>query len=245
MLLSTYNTGDGDTYASTKRFLTASDMIFLQEMLSRDGWPARLRRETGFKFYDGEGRKGENAVQVAWNPRRVNFIEPFSKLLLPRTFVGSGPGGDYTNPKYAVGGIFEDRFSQRNFAAFSLHNVSGQDDNQHRHVAALEWTENLVKFLATFGDMAVLFGGDFNVNFRGFSIEPLNKAGYVNNHMLLGRMPTHGINWTPDQIWIKKADPKDKHPVGKVELQEAGTTRGESDHRRLWVDARFRPGRPG
>ena len=223
--VATWNVGNG-TLADAGEVMECVAAMALQEASDQTRMLTALDR-AGYGVIRPTAEVGQAATPLVFDPQRLRFVRPVQVLLHPGGPIGPGTGPDHGKPKWLIGGRFVDRITGRHLAICGIHCYAGQrhDPANERASISREMVREAVNVLDPVRGLPILMG-DFNALYDTPTVAPLRGHGWTCNHLVGGRVHTHG-GWSPDHVWWRKDE--------RIHFVEQRTIANRSDHDALIV----------
>lgn len=235
--VATWNMGNG-TRKDLLAVASAADVLGLQEASDRVDdidWMLSKRTHLLVRF---DAMPGGKATPLLYKKAALIVTRGlFVPLLKGGTFVGPGTGPDHAKAKNLQGGYFVHRATRRRVAVGNLHLLAGQKHGPGnlRSRLSVRMVRQSREALRQFGGVPILLG-DFNSLPDTSTTAALWNDGWQNNHNAGGRIPTHGNEWAPDQVWWRRRRRIDSPLDDRLRFRAHRTIATHSDHRALVVD---------
>lgn len=186
----------GKTHPSKVAALMHSTAITVTQESSDESALYKSVQKSGLGTYRPSSRIGQAATGIVWQPNVVKARDLFSIPL----YDGAVPG-PHDKPKFLQGVTF-DVLSGGSFTFATIHLYPGQRGHNRLEQIGEEMVRKAIAYLETINGPVIL-AGDFNTLPVGNATKPLRDHNWKCSQIVLGRIPTHGLNWTPDMAWAK------------------------------------------
>lgn len=152
----------------------------------------RKAEKAGIKVYSPSSPGA--STPIGYDPRIIKEAHPFDHIIHKHDpSLGSGAGKE----KHLVGITFT--FLGMPGVFGNLHNYNRQHGRNKEAVASHNMVRETVGIMRGYPGFKIVTM-DANTDPRGYAVEPLRQAGF-RSLQLTSRIATHGVNWSPDQIW--------------------------------------------
>lgn len=190
----------------------------------------------GFKVARLTGEPGQAATAVAYDPADVELLDVQSFPLYKGGDIGPGTGPDNGKPKWLLVVKFRHIRSGRILLVAVEHLYAGQSHAERERICRDMISKTAIRLGARTGVVVLLI--DANDNPTSPTLAQLRRDGWKNNHIVLGRITTHSVDWSPDQAWVH--DLFRLLAWSRFEFITHRTVKNWSDHRGLIVVGRLR-----
>lgn len=228
MRIATQNTGNVKKSINSdgvRRLLSGVDVLHTQENWIQPGEQElrRVAKDRGFGVIQDDGNRSN-----VYERQNAAFYRKDVVRLLEPIYIRQ-PG---SKKRWAVGGLFEDRSSKREFISLGWHAEAWQRRNPLILNRARAQGQAVLDWLSARGWQGfTVLAGDFNIGVGGASLKPLLNAGFTDTHQALKPLNTFG-SIILDHIMFKGPG---------ATLLRHDTLGTGSDHRALIATFKFSP----